>query len=110
MLFVFASSTAGCDGTMTATGVVRDYAGKKIVNARVTLQNDEELTDSRGCFDVFVVVAPRRHLRRLRVQADGYQPDLTSFLTALPDDAMARVDRALVFALGVGESGVESRA
>ena len=36
--------------------------------------------------------------------------DLASFLAALPDDAMARVDRALVFALGVGESRVESGA
>jgi mRNA interferase MazF len=34
--------------------------------------------------------------------------DLASFLTVLPDEVMARVDRALVFALGVGEQSAAS--
>jgi mRNA interferase MazF len=32
--------------------------------------------------------------------------ELASFVALLPADVMARVDRALVFALGVGETGV----
>lgn len=33
------------------------------------------------------------------------RPELGPYVTNLPDDAMVNVDRALVFALGVGERG-----
>lgn len=69
-----AYTLAGCDGTLSMGGVVRDGDGKPIQGAGIRLQNSEEHATADGCFSIFEVVHPRPHKLNLRVEADGYVP------------------------------------
>lgn len=90
VLVLTRSSLLGHLGTVTVaalTRTVRDVASEVVVGIEYGLP----VRCAVNLHNVFT-------LRRV---------DLASFLTHLPDDVMARVDQALVFALGVGERGVE---
>ena len=88
VLVLTRTSLVGHLGTVTVaslTRTVRDVASEVVVGT-------EHGLPARCAVNLHNVFTLRR-------------ADLSSFVTVLPADVMARVDRALVFALGVGETG-----
>ena|SRR2546423_7359532 len=80
LILVLGAMCVACDGSVRATGRIRDTNKRPLSNANVSLQRSERgareftsASDVKGCFSVGGIVAPGRYKYNLYVSLTGYK-------------------------------------